>query len=118
MEVKPPALIGVAAALLILLASLIAPHLRGAAQRARDDAQNKADLAIRELYHVDPALPRLEYLSGVVAANEAELSTAGEAAGPEIGKVSTEYAQLLRAEAERARKYGHCPWARPAPKLP
>ena len=124
MDVKPPVLVGIAAALLILLAALLAPYLRAGNRKVAEKAQEKAQLALRELARVDLALPRVDKLADTgalkpaldsavqaAATEPAKVSSGFQGIGPDLQRISADYAARLRAAIEFAKQRGLRPRA-------
>lgn len=104
---RPPILVGVGLALLIILAGLLAPVLRNPGRKRAEKAQELALLSERELARSSLTLTRLASLSEMPELQQpAELATAAAAASQQLREISEEYARLARTAQELAEKDG------------
>ncbi len=105
---KSPILIGLALAVLIIAAGLLAPLLRGADRKKVEQAQDRAALAERELARHSLTLPRADALadSAAMKGQEAELGAAVADAAEPLKATSTEYGKLARTAQDLAQRYG------------
>ena len=112
---KPPIVIGVALGIVILAAGLLAPLFQSSARKKAVEAQQKAALAERELDRYSVALRRSGELAAPAAmkTKEAELKSAIQAASEPLKATSEQYAKLVRAAQDLARRSGL-----PAPTIP
>jgi uncharacterized coiled-coil protein SlyX len=106
--VKPPILIGIALAVVIIAAGLLAPSLRSAGREKAEQAQDRAALAERELARHSLELPLAEVLvqPDVLKSKEAQLDAAVAAAAEPLKTASTEYSKLSRAAQDAAKRAG------------
>ena len=116
---KPPILIGITLAVVILAAAFVSPALRAASKKTAEKAQDQAALAERQLARYSLTMPRLDALAntGEMKKNEAELQEAVTAATAEpndiLPRAGREYADLVRQAQQHAQNAGL-----PAPNLP
>jgi hypothetical protein len=112
--VKSPVLIGIALAVIIIAASLVAPRLRSAAREKVEQAQDRAALAERELARHSLALPLADALAqpDVMKSQESQLGDAVRSAAEPLKEASTEYSKLARTAQDLAQHAGL-----PAPTL-
>ena len=102
---RPPILVGVGLALLIILAGLLAPVLRDPGRKRAEKAQELALLSQRQLARSSLTLPRLASLSDMPELQQpAELASAATAASQHLREISEEYARLVRVAQELAEK--------------
>lgn len=112
---KSPILIGIALAVVIIAAALLAPRLRNAQQQKAEQAQDQAALAERELARHSVNLPLIDTLAppAEIKTKAAELGAAVVAASEDLKTTSTEYGKLTRAAQDLAQRNGL-----PAPTFP
>ena len=116
---KPPILIGVALAVVIVAAAIISPALRASSTKTAEKAQLRAALAERELGRVSLTVPRLSALADVedMKKNEADFKAAAALAAADpnglLPLAAREYAEMARAAQKQAKDSGLS-----APKLP
>ncbi len=106
---KPPILVGIGLAIVIVAASLLAPALRGAARKAQEQAEEQAALAVRELHRVNLGLPRLSELIDADALGEADLEPIVAAAREQLQEMAREHAGLLQKAQQAAERAGLSP---------
>ncbi len=106
--VKSPVLIGIALAVVIVAASLVAPRLRSSAREKAEQAQDRAALAERELARHSLALPLADALAqpDVMKSQEAQLGAAVTSAAEPLKETSTEYGKLSRSAQDLAKRAG------------
>jgi hypothetical protein len=104
--VRTPHAVGIAIVVLILVAALLAPHLRSGAAKVTEQAQTEAILARRLLHRHDFRLPILGQRVEAGALKEANLQLLLERARERLAQAAREAStQLnqLRSQAEQAR---------------
>jgi len=105
--VKPPILIGLGIAVVIIAASLLAPRLRDPGRQKAEQAQDQAALAERELARHSVTLPLADTLAPIreMKGKEGELAAAVVAATEPLKAAGAEYSKLTRIAQELARRY-------------
>jgi hypothetical protein len=104
--VRPPLIVGIALAVLILAAGLVAPVFRSSQRKASWQAQERAELARRELARVSPELDWLKdgVNTAALKADKAALDAAVAQAGEQFGKRSAEWRKWISAAQELAQR--------------
>ena len=109
---KPPVIVGIALAVVIIAAGVFAPTLRSSGRKTAEQAQERAELARRELARVSVTLPRVDKLADPAAMKEADLAAAVEAASETLNKISSKSSETIRAVQGHFQERGL-----PAPEL-
>jgi hypothetical protein len=113
--VKPSILVGVGLGVVFLAAGLVAPLLRSGADKAAEQAQDKAGLARRELARYNQMLPQVQPLANAaeLKTRDESLAAAATAAEKSLKDLAGEYAKRTRGAQDLARQGGL-----PAPTFP
>jgi hypothetical protein len=104
--VKPPVVIGVVVAVVILAAGMLAPMFRDAAAKKADAAREEAALAQRELHRYSARMGLVAQQVGAKELAPDAVKAAAEAAAEQLRDTNSRYNQLVQQARTLATEHG------------